>query len=678
MPGFRGLTLLLEGLCPNAKSMAHTHYMQGAGRANIPREQDYRVSQNVLLTATRYGIHFFTYPHLFHGYDNRDHRSTFWRWVKWCEGVLSVQRYVPYYAESQPCADVVTILPSMVDLNGTDWVNYGWTPLASEHILSCFQSDLSDLRGPVAVLPSPFGLSSEQISRIEQFVQRGGTLISILDIERNLVPKPEMGYTANTAERSLDIGPDSDQVDPRLFRLLNVEVSDFRTADIKTSATLSTELASRTIEGRGFALQARGQAETLADWADGSAAVLAQSYGEGRIVVMPGGLAWLDRALPAAVRYATQLSVECRNLPKAFLLEKYITDDPCEQEMFLFLNTEEGCVAEGSELICADQGWKYYVYIDDERAELLEPERMNGKLKLRLPQMNAYGFVLMTNAALPVLFPQRKLCYTALGKTEKLSCRLINITGKRLRGSLEIEIPEGWQQHHPEELNYRLKPGESQTFETELVIPEEAEHETYFVHFRTRGLEQRTMLIPVDGRERIIRDDQQSPEPLAPHGKIGPEWLEVSVGQEKELWGRMVLTDNNEYQNDPGVSFYYNAEWSLPLDWQDRKCRYGAMQPFAGGANFWLNGVNPDANYEIEIEYWAEEDGTIRVWDGATFIALGNISGIAAWQKTRFILAADQVVDAGGTGNTNALFELDVPGIYVQRIAARNISSERR
>ena len=138
--------------------------------------------------------------------------------------------------------------------------------------------------------------------------------------------------------------------------------------------------------------------------------------------------------------------------------------------------------------------------------------------------------------------------------------------------------------------------------------------------------------------------------------------------------GLTTLSDNNEYKNDPGVSFFYNAEWASPQEWHGKLGRLGKHDLLWGGPNFWLNGVEPTAQYEIELKFWTDKPGDLRVWTGGKFEPIGRLSASNQWQTVCFVLPAQFVHDAGGTANINALLELTSPEIRVAKIAVRKLA----
>ena len=529
MAGYRGLTLMVEGLSPRIRSMCHTHYMQGGAKANIPQEQGYRVSQNVLLTATRFGVHSFTYTHLFHGFDNRSKRDTLWRWVKYCEGMLSVQRYAPYYAEMEPLADVTVVIPRNPDLGGPDLVNLAYTPLAVDHIPVKFASELSGLSSSVVVLPSPIGLSESQVEAICRYVRQGGTLVSILDAERNMAPKAEMNYDEDFEHVSFEIGMDSGQIHPKISEMLAVDLSRFRSEDLMLVETLPGFPAKHEIRARGFSLKPLSEAAVLARWKNGEPAMTRHAFGGGSVYVMPGGLPFLASSLAKLVRCAGDISVEAAGLPDSYLVERYTKRSPQDHEMLLILGTEEGSTATGVSLAVGGRPRRFCVYLDDDRAELLEPEYTAGKTVLHLPEISEYGVVIMTDETLPLLHPNEKVRSVRCGSKITVAASLLNLTASPLTGVLELELPPGWNTPDGQAQSYQIAPGRRKELAFDVNIPADAERDAHFLTFSTRGLKQRTMLIPADGKPRLIMDGQTEPDPLPDLGKIGAEWLAVEA-----------------------------------------------------------------------------------------------------------------------------------------------------
>jgi hypothetical protein len=312
--------------------------------------------------------------------------------------------------------------------------------------------------------------------------------------------------------------------------------------------------------------------------------------------------------------------------------------------------------------------------MDDERAELLQADFRNGRLTLKLPEISDYGAVILANEALPVLHPEEKVRYVRCGERVTVRASLANIGSSPLAGSLDLEVPPGWPHPPVSSQPYRIAPGERETLAFTAEVPADAECDTYFLAFATRGLRQRTMLIPADGRPRLIMNGQQPPDPLPPVAKIGAEWVAVRAGAKGELRpGLTTPIDNNEYKNDPGVSFFYNAEWASPKEWKGTMSRRGGRGSLWGGPNFWLNGVDLHSHYEVKLTFWAEAPGALRLWTGRRFDPVGHLPAAQQWQTRTFVLPASRLCDAGGTDNDNALLELDAPEIHVAEIAARKL-----
>ena len=123
-----------------------------------------------------------------------------------------------------------------------------------------------------------------------------------------------------------------------------------------------------------------------------------------------------------------------------------------------------------------------------------------------------------------------------------------------------------------------------------------------------------------------------------------------------------------------GIVSCNNAEWASPQEWQGKLSRLGKRNPLWGGPNFWINGVEPQTQYEIELTFWTEKPGDLRVWTGRQFDPVGRLPGSNQWQTVTFVLPEGSVHDAGGTANTNALLELTSAEIHLAGIAVRKLA----
>ncbi len=676
MEGFRGLTDFIQGLSDHVKTIVHTHYVNGYGEDAIPKDQVYRVSQGVLLTATTYGIHFFNYIDLFNGYDILTHRDAFWRWAAWCKGVVSVQRYVPYYADSRLVADVTTVIPRETDLGGTDFVNMTWTPLTIAHVPQAFAANLTNVHSRVWIVPSPIGLSEKQVTLITKFVRDGGTLITILDPKTDIIPNPKNDFDFKVTNYT--VGIDENQILPAYQKLLRVNYSHYVEDTLELSSRIPIVAGKMKLIASGFELRAGSGDVVLAKWSNGKPAVILRHVGRGMHFIIPGGLAFLAEVLPRLVRRQISMPVKVHNLPSSYILEHYQTKGPYGHTLFLFLGSKKGSAARHVNLeLPSYLGKRYVVYFDDSKLCIIHPNMIAGRLILRLPTIHNYGALLISNNTFPILHPDQTLRYVMTGSNQRVSVSLFNTMSTIIRDTLTMTLPCQWSQTTISvEKPYTLLPGEQRKFWFNLTVPSGVEHDTYFVRFSTLGLTQRMMIIPVDGKPRLIMHGQIAPSPLPPRGRIGYEWISVKAGQTGKLrYGGIAYVDNNEYDHDPGVSFFYNGQWSHPETEDGTTFRTGTYSPLRGGPCFWINGLDARSNYEIRISYKTKYSGDLRVWDGSFFHSFSEIPGSQYSDTLDCILPAGGFTDAGGTGNVNALLEFHIPQISVMNIDVRKVPS---
>lgn len=674
MEGFRGLTDFMEGLTTHTKVIIHTHYMNGFGEHAIPRNQTYRVSQGVLLTATTYGIHFFDYFNLFNGYDVLTHRNAFWRWTAWCKGVLSVQRYAPFYADSKLIANVTAIVPRKTGLGGTDFVNRAWTPFAVAHIPQNFAANLTNVHSKIWIVPSPIGLSEKQVSSITKFVKNGGILITVLDPKRDLIPNPNDDFDFRVMKYT--VGEEADQIRPAYQKLLRVNYSHYVEDSVRFSSRFSNLSREKNLTASGFELKDGRGDVVLARWSNGKPAVILRHIGRGLHFIIPGGLPFLAKILPLLVRENMKMPVAVRNLPSSYILERYQTKGPYGHTLFLILGSKEGSTAKHVRLdLPSYMRRKYIVYFDDSKLHVVRPEVMGKRLVLRLPTIRNYGALVIADNTFPVLHPDQTVRYVSAGSKQEVSVSLFNALSTTIRDTLTMTLPGQWNQTTVTARKaYTLLPGEQRKFWFDLTVPSGVEHDTYFIHFATLGLTQRMMIVPVNGKPRLIMHGQIAPNPLPPRGKIGYDWVGVTAGERGRLrYGGIAYVDNNEFDHDPGVSFYYNGQWSHPRTEDGTTFRTGTYSTLRGGPRFWIDGLDTRSNYEIKVAYEARYSGELRVWNGSFFHSFCEIPGSQHRDILDCILPAGEFADAGGTGNVNALLEFHIPQISVTNIEVRRV-----
>ncbi len=676
MQGFRGLTDFVQGLSDRVKTIVHTHYMNGYGERAIPKDQVYRVSQGVLLTATTCGIHFFNYFDLFNGYDILTHRNAFWRWAAWCKGVLSVQRYVPYYAGSKLVAAVTTVIPRETGLGGTAFVNMAWTPLAIAHVPQAFAANLGNVHSRIWIVPSPVGLSEKQISSITRFLKDGGTLISVLDPKTNIIPNPNDDFDFKLSKYT--VGNEEDQIPPDYQKLLRCDYTHYVEDTLHFLSRMSAFTREKEILANGFELNAEPRDLVLARWSDGKPAVLLRHLGKGILYIIPGDLQFLAEILPLLAREHMDMLVKIRNLPHSYTFEQYQTKGRYSHSLFLILGSKKGSSARHVELeLPSSMKRRFAVYFDNNRLCAIKPVVRGGNIILRLPRIKNYGALVMSNNTFPLLHPDESSRNVLVGSRQRVSVTLFNALDATISDTLTMTLPEQWS-HMTTSVRepYKLLPGEKHTFWFYLTVPKNVEHDTYFIHFTTLGLTQREMFIPVNGKPRIIMQGQVAPTPMPSRGKIGYQWIGVAAGETGKLrYSGIAYIDNNQYDHDPGVSFYYNGQWSAPQSDNGITFRTGKYSTLAGGPRFWINGVNTHANYEIRMVYKSDYHGKIQVWNGSYFKSISEIPVSQSCDTLDCVLHGGEFVNADGTGNVDALAEFCIPQISLAKIDVREVPS---
>jgi hypothetical protein len=92
-----------------------------------------------------------------------------------------------------------------------------------------------------------------------------------------------------------------------------------------------------------------------------------------------------------------------------------------------------------------------------------------------------------------------------------LSVGLANTFASPIRGEMRITVPAIWEVVAGQGQRYDLQPDGQQRFQFRVRVPQQVEKRCKFVTFSTLGLEQRTMLVAVDGDPHKVTDHSPYP-----------------------------------------------------------------------------------------------------------------------------------------------------------------------
>ncbi|HID21586.1 MAG TPA: hypothetical protein EYP14_04210 [Planctomycetaceae bacterium] len=102
--------------------------------------------------------------------------------------------------------------------------------------------------------------------------------------------------------------------------------------------------------------------------------------------------------------------------------------------------------------------------------------------------------------------------------------------------------------------------------------------------------------------------------------------------------------------------------------------RFGGNYPGLGGPNFLINDPSTE-ELELRLSYWTESGGTVRLYDGRRYQAIGRLEAKRRWttltcRVPKSLLAAATAADRPEPG-LNVLGELSAPAVWVATMAVR-------
>jgi len=630
----RGMALLILGACPEVATIIHTHYMFAPPKQWIPEDRSYDVSQGAVLTATPFGTSIWSFVHGFWGAQHLvEPKSALWRRVKWYEGLLSVQRMLPYYSHAENAARIGILIPAHPGCPTVDIIRAGWNPLASAHVPARFVVDRRNLEG-CEVLVSPYftNCSAEQAAMVQEFVAGGGVLVVRAsskkgeELPENLSPRARR-ILLGDYDATVMLG----KLDKRFISAVNLD----STACITPPDGIET-----------------------------------RRYRKGKVILMPAESAEDKLAETVAPLLGKHLQVE--NLPADFLVEWWRKRGRERHDVILFYGTKESCSARAVKLsIPMDKRPRFACLVSGEGCKTLNADFSAGTLKVVVPAIgNEFAALILSNGTFAVLMPEKRKITCRAGETVQVKCGLVNIFDATIEGTLTVEAPRGWQVQGRRDFSYSIEPGEERTFETEVVVPGDVEKRPYFVKFETLGLVQRTMIFPHDGKPQKITDLTEPPVRIKPKrvGKatapptrrIGTKPLSVTAGE---------LTDQDMAAHNPGICFLPGPEWDPPAEYKGKIARYGEVIPRLGGPNLSVNGPAPDADYVITLTYVAPKGGKVEAYDGKEYNTLGELKPGNAWRTDSYKLPhamfAGEEADRSSLPGKQVLLQITAPAVYV-------------
>lgn len=627
----RGMTHLVMGMSARCRSIVHTHYKYGGGKAWLKPADAYKVRQEAVLTATPHGTSIFSFQHGFWGAETGPvDGDALWRRLVWYEGIIAVQRMLPVLHDARPRSNVAVLIPASTTQSGQELVERYWLPLARARAnprMFAYANQLDEGIKTI-VCPSFEDCDSQQQAQLEAVAKAGATVI---------VPDT--------------VGPQQTKWESERVRRILGTPSVARLDPKGLSPEFARALGGVTDKGRLKPVDA----------------VRSQRLGKGAVVRAPAGHPLHELAL----RH-TLPTLRSANLPEGYMIEMWETRTGVP--FVKLLATEEGLEARDVSLdIQWNRAQPPVWFIDRTRVEPL-PASCDGRtLKVRVPHVGEeYGVVLLGSTDAAILRPESVVTSGEVGQPVELACRVVNTTAEPARGTVRVSAPKGWALRPAQGRDYQLAPGQSTRCTVSVTIPADAAKRPHFVLFQQGKRVQRCVVFPTNGRPQVIsKQDPPAHDPRRPSQRkprlLTEAWRGVTAGSPR---------DATVAGNLPGACFLPRSrEWDAPAEYQGKMARYGEVIPRLGGANFLLNNFDPAADVEVRLTYCASAAGQLQAYDGAKYHVVGAVAQADAWTTLTLrvpakLLAGPKVERATHLGK-NMMLELRVNGIYVHRIEVR-------
>lgn len=680
MVELRGHTLRILGCAPMDKTV-WIQPVAGFGphksgeqfsRLEFP-DEGYTVRYGALLTMTPYGSNLDQYNWRLQGADFIHGLDRLWAWTEWCDMFIGMQRFAPYYAQTLNAARVGLLIPRYVP-QGWRGVENIYKSLSKAHVpVRFFVHPENAEHLKVVVVTDIHGLSGPQAAFCREFVDTGGILIAVA--RPSLPPVPE------DLTKRFGIPQESSQIRPELRQLLGLDIDQISAGQSSKSrnesgtGTSSPQIIFQNLgEGGGplsipaskiMEMSVPDNADVIAQWDDGSAGAYEVKRGMGKVIVLPKIDDILMTVMTAMVKPHEPVRVD--GIPETHTVERwYAGDDQREHETFLFLATKPHERVRTTVLKVNDAEHRDFAqFISDEKTSNLRITHVDGGVALTLPTYQDWAVVVLGKHALPLLHVTPQRLETQVGAQPWIECRLENLSSRRITGTLRVIPPENWKVVEQSDMEFDLQPGAMKQLSVRIAVPQDAEHETYFVRFETLGLTQRAMVIPVDGKPRLLTrrtppppDEQEWRE--APTGTIGEDWLSVEVGEEGDMAGKR-----------PGVTINTSMAWGPVEEIDGKLCRRVSVRnPYTGMAGFRAQSVNRETDLQLRMTLLANEFAQITM-DGGVF--LGNIEPSSDWQTVEFRAPHEKfrTRSLGTRWHHDQSFFIDSPGVYIHRIEIR-------
>ena len=637
MLGPRGATRVILGCLREAEPIIHTHYLERGGQW-IGQPDAYWIRQGVLLTATPYGESIWSYLHGFWGVQHwHEPTDALWRRLAWYEGLLMMQRLEPFFAGAKPVAPVAIFVPQATQFGALGLANDYWAALAAGGLAPDVTAGVEAQLGQYEcmVVPSLCGLSEEEARLLDGYAQAGGHLI----------------ITPRVAEPSKSAVPA--ELSDRTKRILGLSDGQLATA---------AALWQRAQAAAEVLLVAPGPVENPTT----------SGAGEGTITLVPALRDWLRPHLSEVVSGMLSDRMVCEGLGEDYFVEAWAKGEGLHQRLLLCTAIKEGASAEGSRIrLPLAKPPLRVAFLAPGRCGPVEARYADGELTIELPELDdSFGAVLLTDGSYPVLMPAHEIIECKSSETVEAPCSLLNLTSEPLTGELTVDPPAGFRLLRPATQEYSLAPGEKADFDCLLEPPPGVTREPHIIIYRTRGLTQRTVILPTGGAERIITDMELTPEEYVATADRkswpdGTEPLGVTAGEKGDT----------NHRRTPGVAFYQPIEWDAPAEHLGKIARFGEMLPRLGGPNSMINGLDKRSDWIVTVTYRSDTGATLKVYDGDSYLNLADLPAGEDWQTVEAQLPAEvlkgEKMDRGPGPAWDLLCAFEGGAIWVHRIEVR-------
>lgn len=647
----RGLFHLVHGLCPGVGWIVHTHYKYGGGKRWIELTDLYRVTQAATLTASPYGTSIFSFLHAMwgnasstNGDDPRERR------LAWYEGILNVQRLLPYYHRAQPANAVAVMIPRHLRESSDSLLRTTYLPLRQSGVACHFFLDEKNLGVGVqaVIVPALSDCSPRQLRLLQKFVAAGGALLVLQ------APAPAS----------------PDDLSPRAKRILGLAATPtWQTPRIDPAFAKALHLDPAT--GRVNATGRR-----------------VNDYGRGRVTVLPytdpAALAhslrdWADTGAPQRL--------VVRPAPAGFTVDTWSKSTPRGPvRLVMLLGTRKGAHARNVTVTVppppAGCRWtSAWLLEPDRRPTRLSVVRQGRRLLVVIPGLtDEYNALLFAGDAPPLLVPAARLVRIrkSAGRVS-YAFSLANPSPRRLTTVVRVVPPPEWHRSDPAIVpavfKVDLPAGGVVARNGSFPVPASLTRKPYFLRYECGDSIQRTIVYPEAGAPQTFTD--LSPERIAALAKkqtaaqhlaprpLGPDWVGVRADDPHAA---------DPAACRPGICFLPGREWDPPAEHEGKVARYGERLPRAGAPNFLVNEP-PPGDLEIRLTYWSRSGGTMNLYDGKRYRRIAVLPPTRKWSqltaRVPAALLATPGIDRTSYPGVNVLFDLDCASVFVHRLEAR-------